>query len=230
MKGNGRRNFIHCVSVICIVAFLMMPIAHGEQAAWDCPDCGRLGNTGNYCGGCAHPAPWLESDTPEEYKPYVDVIDRIEAIAAEDPWSLEKIVDAFVKKYGSEKAVSNLKSYTFHRFDKENVTLSYYYGDWYYTYSVRYYDDKHKNLLCEHEYIRVVDQSYCDTNRPTYSNWFSAGVELVPLASSSGKKYHLYCGDSYNTHNSYVEEEYYDSVTVSQYIVWDGWELFIKKN
>ena len=32
----------------------------GENYVWDCPECGRIGNTGNYCGGCAHPAPWLE--------------------------------------------------------------------------------------------------------------------------------------------------------------------------
>ena len=29
-------------------------------APWDCPGCGRTGNTGNYCGRCAHPAPWIE--------------------------------------------------------------------------------------------------------------------------------------------------------------------------
>ena len=32
--------------------------ATAEHAQWDCPECGRMGNTGNYCGKCAHPAPW----------------------------------------------------------------------------------------------------------------------------------------------------------------------------
>lgn len=91
--------------MICTVVFLMMPIAHGEHAAWDCPSCGRLANTVNYCGGCAHPASWLESDTleTEEYRSYRDVIDKIEVITAKNPWSMQDIMQAFVEKYGSEK-------------------------------------------------------------------------------------------------------------------------------
>ena len=34
----------------------------GERSPWDCPECGRTGNTGNYCGGCAHPAPWIQTE------------------------------------------------------------------------------------------------------------------------------------------------------------------------
>ena len=29
---------------------------------WNCPECGRSGNTGNYCGNCGHPAPWIETE------------------------------------------------------------------------------------------------------------------------------------------------------------------------
>ena len=40
-----------------------------EATTWDCPQCGRSGNTGKYCGSCAHPAPWMENvfwfDIPE---------------------------------------------------------------------------------------------------------------------------------------------------------------------
>ena len=44
-----------------------MPAALCETPAWDCPECGRIGNTGNYCGGCAHPAPWLENETDKSH-------------------------------------------------------------------------------------------------------------------------------------------------------------------
>ena len=28
----------------------------GEHAPWDCPECGRTGNTWNYCGSCGYPS------------------------------------------------------------------------------------------------------------------------------------------------------------------------------
>lgn len=43
------------VSILCFAAY-------SEHEPWNCPECGRTGNTGNYCGGCAHPAPWLEAE------------------------------------------------------------------------------------------------------------------------------------------------------------------------
>ena len=46
-----------CVSVLFGIYFCT---ATAEHIAWDCPGCDRTGNTGNYCGGCAHPAPWIE--------------------------------------------------------------------------------------------------------------------------------------------------------------------------
>ncbi len=53
------------VSVIAVIFGIMSlaPFAAGEQSEWDCPECGRAGNAGNYCGGCGHPAPWLEFET-----------------------------------------------------------------------------------------------------------------------------------------------------------------------
>lgn len=56
-------------SLLIITAFLLalsiFPAAC-EGSSWDCPGCGRKGNTGNYCGSCAHPAPWLSpaAETP----------------------------------------------------------------------------------------------------------------------------------------------------------------------
>ena len=63
-KKNG--TIILCISVVFIMAFLLLSMALGEHSVWDCPDCGRAGNTGNYCGGCAHPAPWIDSATDRE--------------------------------------------------------------------------------------------------------------------------------------------------------------------
>ena len=36
----------------------------GYPASWDCPNCGRTGNTGNYCGSCAYPNPWSRKTAP----------------------------------------------------------------------------------------------------------------------------------------------------------------------
>ncbi len=46
------------LALICLFAAL----SYAEIAVWDCPECGRKGNTGKFCGGCAHPAPWNESE------------------------------------------------------------------------------------------------------------------------------------------------------------------------
>ena len=60
-----RTNYLKAITIkaILISALLLItPIAPSEQTAWDCPGCGRKGNTGNFCGGCGHSAPWLESN------------------------------------------------------------------------------------------------------------------------------------------------------------------------
>jgi uncharacterized protein with FMN-binding domain len=45
--------------IIITIAFVFS--AAGENAPWDCPDCGRTGNTGSFCGGCGHAAPSVDS-------------------------------------------------------------------------------------------------------------------------------------------------------------------------
>ena len=48
-----------------LLAFTLISIitpAYGEHESWDCPDCGRKENKGNYCGECGHPAPWTDPD------------------------------------------------------------------------------------------------------------------------------------------------------------------------
>lgn len=169
------------------------------------------------------PKPTMIPMPESKYQPYRKVIDEIETIVARNPWSMNDISKAFVQQYGSTEAVSALESYTFHQIDVGDVTLRYYNGDWYYEYSVQYYDNAHRHLF-ELQYVRVVDQSYCDTNMPTYTNWFTRECVLVPLMSANGNEYHLYYGDG--STNQYVNAQYYDSTTVSMFIVWDGWELY----
>ena len=65
-RMKRRRAFVRKLIPLTVSLVLILSIFPGfssaEQASWDCPGCGRTGNTGNYCGSCAHPAPWLESD------------------------------------------------------------------------------------------------------------------------------------------------------------------------
>lgn len=49
------------VFVVLSFSMLFLSIAAlSETSSWDCPKCGRKGNNGNYCGGCAYPSPWIE--------------------------------------------------------------------------------------------------------------------------------------------------------------------------
>lgn len=54
--------------LVIMVALLICTTlgSYADNATWDCPECGRTGNTGNFCGSCAHPAPWLEDEATSE--------------------------------------------------------------------------------------------------------------------------------------------------------------------
>lgn len=58
-SGN---KLIYIIIFMIITVLWVGPEAQCEKTAWDCPECGRTGNKGNYCGNCAHPAPWLETE------------------------------------------------------------------------------------------------------------------------------------------------------------------------
>ena len=55
--GQGKMR-----TVFILLTLLCLLTAHtvADHPAWDCPECGRKGNTGNFCGNCAHPAPEQE--------------------------------------------------------------------------------------------------------------------------------------------------------------------------
>ena len=59
MKMGNIRRIIYAISILLLATTFFLNAALCEQIAWDCPECGRMGNTGNYCGNCAHPAPWM---------------------------------------------------------------------------------------------------------------------------------------------------------------------------
>ena len=53
MKHRKGRIAVILLALIC----LFVGMANSEGEAWDCPECGRKGNTGNFCGNCRYPAP-----------------------------------------------------------------------------------------------------------------------------------------------------------------------------
>ena len=56
-----RKGIVSFILALLMFITLLTP-SLGENEPWDCPQCGETGNTGNYCGVCAHPAPWLSAD------------------------------------------------------------------------------------------------------------------------------------------------------------------------
>ena len=54
-------NKIKCAISLIIMCLFAVSFAACEQTTWDCPECGRTGNNSNYCGDCAHPAPWMDT-------------------------------------------------------------------------------------------------------------------------------------------------------------------------
>ena len=64
MKGDQpemKRLSIQILTLMFFIVIISIEVpALSEHEPWDCPECGRTGNTGNYCGGCAHPAPWYK--------------------------------------------------------------------------------------------------------------------------------------------------------------------------
>ena len=51
------------MAVVFLTVAFIIPGAWGEGASWDCPECGRTGNTGLFCGNCGHSAPRGETKT-----------------------------------------------------------------------------------------------------------------------------------------------------------------------
>ncbi len=61
-----KKKMMRIAAFAAVCMFLFSGLAIGERTPWDCPECGRKGNTGNFCGGCAHPAPEAEEQKTDE--------------------------------------------------------------------------------------------------------------------------------------------------------------------
>ena len=70
IKTSVRRP-LSVLTILVLMSSLLFCPAFAEQSSWDCPKCGRTGNTGNFCGTCSHPSPAPASEatpTPRSVK------------------------------------------------------------------------------------------------------------------------------------------------------------------
>ena len=66
-KRASIRRLISILTILVLMSSLLPCMTSAEESSWDCPNCGRQGNTGNFCGGCAQPKPTptpKPTDTP----------------------------------------------------------------------------------------------------------------------------------------------------------------------
>ena len=113
----------HLKTIVIILVLLFVTLnATGEHCAWDCPECGRTGNTGNYCGGCAHPAPWLETDNTETLSiENSQHFGMKRYVAAGDDFTVAIADNGTCVATGDAPDVSEWKNITSICSDKENV-------------------------------------------------------------------------------------------------------------
>ncbi len=56
-RGGFLRRLIPLTVSLILICFMLPGLSSAENPSWDCPNCGRKGNTGNFCGNCAQPKP-----------------------------------------------------------------------------------------------------------------------------------------------------------------------------
>ncbi len=62
------RRLISALTILVLMSSLLPCTVSAEEQSWDCPNCGRKGNIGNFCGSCAQPKPTpapSPTDTPK---------------------------------------------------------------------------------------------------------------------------------------------------------------------
>ena len=142
-----------------------------------------------------------------------DAVTIIEEVLASSPWTYEKIKKAFSEQCD----ISKVPAQSFQYINNGDTLLSYFNGEWYYSYSITYYDADGYTLF-EQEFTSVVNPSDCRTDLPTYYNWFASGCTFDDVTSTYGKEYYYY--HDYGS-NDYVDKQYVDETTVVEYIVGD---------
>ena len=54
------------ISLIAVLVAVVTVTGLCEHSAWDCPECGKKGNTRKFCGECGHPAPTNDEGLTEK--------------------------------------------------------------------------------------------------------------------------------------------------------------------
>ncbi len=67
------RKTLSQMMVFILIILFVIPTAFCEQVTWDCPECGRTGNTGNFCGNCGNPAPRIGNPAPASENKIYDI-------------------------------------------------------------------------------------------------------------------------------------------------------------
>ena len=66
MKNNKSGGSILMIAVLVVTAIAFCVCsACAEESTWDCPECGKTGNTNQYCGGCGYARDGLNDDTQD---------------------------------------------------------------------------------------------------------------------------------------------------------------------
>ena len=47
--------------ILSLALIILLSPAYNESPLWVCSECGKTDNADNYCGVCAHPAPWIKT-------------------------------------------------------------------------------------------------------------------------------------------------------------------------
>ncbi len=68
LKKTFVRSLFSVLAVFVLMCFLITGMASAELFSWTCSECGRTGNTGKFCGTCAHPAPDTEASCTITWK------------------------------------------------------------------------------------------------------------------------------------------------------------------
>ncbi len=59
------RRLVAIAIILFMAVSFMMPVY--AESIWNCPECGREGNTGAFCGNCAYPKPEPESSANKDW-------------------------------------------------------------------------------------------------------------------------------------------------------------------
>ena len=60
--GMYRKKALFAILMILLLSAVALSV-YGDGETWDCPACGRTGNTGKFCGSCGQPAPTPPPET-----------------------------------------------------------------------------------------------------------------------------------------------------------------------